>query len=127
MIWAACLLLATVNHARILAQHGLSWDYGGVGVASAVYWSGLTVVDPIAAALLFIRPTIGIPLTIGLITTNVAHNLAITAMFSGPGALLLRATANWAIMSQIAFMLFVVGTTRIAWRGRKAMAPDPAM
>ena len=116
--WAACLLLAALNHARILAQHGLSWDYGGVGAASTFYWSVLTIVDPIAAALLIIRPTVGIPLTVALITTNGAHNLAITAMFSGEGEFLSRAVSSWAIISQVAFMLFVMGTAPPAWRGR---------
>ena len=122
-IWAACLLLATLNHARILAQHGLSWNYGGVSVASAVYWSSLTIMDPLAAALLFARPKVGIRLTIVIITTNVVHNLAMTAMFSRDGEFLSRATSSWAIISQIAFMLFVVGTARIAWTGGKAMPP----
>lgn len=55
-IWAACLPL---NHARVLLQHGLFWNYGGVGRVSAAYWSSLTVTDPIAAALSFARPRIG--------------------------------------------------------------------
>ena len=54
-IWAACLLVAGANHARILLQHGLFWDYNGVGWASAAYWTSLTVLDPLAAALLFVR------------------------------------------------------------------------
>ena len=94
VVWAACLLLATLNHARVLAQHGLSWDYGGVGAASALYWTGLTIVDPLVVALLFIRPTVGIPATIALITTNVAHNLAMTTMFSGKGEFLSRASSS---------------------------------
>ena len=73
-IWAACLVIGGVNHARILIQNGLFWDYGGVGSASAVYWSSLTVLDPLVALLLFIRPTIAIARTILLIVTNVIHN-----------------------------------------------------
>lgn len=60
VIWAACLLVGGLNHARILLQHGLFWDYGGVGLASAVYWSSLTILDPVVAALLFVRPKTGI-------------------------------------------------------------------
>jgi hypothetical protein len=123
-VWAACLLLAALNHARILTQHGLSWDYSGVGAASALYWSGLTIVDPLAAALPFTRPTAGIPLTVALITTNVVHNLAVTAMFSAPGEFLSRAISSWPLISQVAFMLVVVGTASAAWRGRKVTSPD---
>jgi len=120
VIWAACLLLAALNHARILAQNGLAWDYGGVSATSALYWSSLTILDPLTASLLFIRPKIGIPLTITLITTNVVHNLAITATFSREGEFLSRVGSSWAIISQLAFMLFVAGTASIAWRGSNA-------
>lgn len=105
-IWAACLLLAGLNHARILLQHGLLWDYGGVGWASAAYWSSLTILDPLAAALLFARPRWGIVAAAILIATNVAHNLAIT-----------RAAFSPQLLSQIAFLLFVAATARTAWRG----------
>ncbi|WP_176473118.1 hypothetical protein [Sphingomonas lenta] len=120
-IWAFCLLVATANHAFILLRHGLFWDYGGVGWASAVYWSGLTVVDPIVAALLFVRPRAGVAGTIALITTNVAHNLAVTARYAPEGEFLNRA-AHPIILSQIGFMLFVGATARIAWRGTRSGA-----
>jgi hypothetical protein len=115
-IWAACLLIGGLNHARILLQHGLSWDYGGVAPASAIYWSSLTILDPLVAALLFISPRLGIPGTILLIVTNVIHNIVITAQFAPPGEFLARA-ANPSMISQIGFMLFVGATARLAWSG----------
>lgn len=115
-IWAACLLIGGLNHARILIQHGLFWDYGGVATASAVYWTSLTVLDPLAAALLFVRPKVGIIATVTLIVTNVIHNIAVTAHYAPEGELLIRAF-NPYLLSQIAFMLFVAVTARIAWRG----------
>ena len=115
-IWAACLLIGAANHARILLQHGLFWDYGGVAWASAAYWSSLTILDPVVAALLFARPKVGIWSTIILIVTNVIHNLVVTAHFAPDGEFLNRA-ADPFIISQIAFMLFVGATARIAWKG----------
>jgi hypothetical protein len=84
------LLVAGANHARILLQHGLFWDYGGLSWASAAYLSGLTILDPLTATLLFARPRIGIAATIVLIVTNVIHNIAVTAHYApqcvpGPG------------------------------------------
>lgn len=114
-IWAACLLIAAVNHARTLLLHGLFWDYGGVAW-SAVYWSSLTILDPIAATLLFVRPKMGIASTILLIVTNVIHNLAVTARYVPEGEFLTRAS-NPFLISQIGFMLFVAATARIAWKG----------
>lgn len=121
-IWAACLLLAALNHARILLQHGLSWDYGGVGGPSAAYWTSLTLIDPLVAALLFVRPRIGIPAAVVLIVSNVVHNLAVTARYTPEGKFLTLAASSPQIISQIAFLLFVAATARMAWRG----APSPS-
>jgi len=115
-IWAACLLLAGLNHARILFQHGLFWDYHGASLASAVYWSSLTIIDPLVAALLLIRPRIGVPATLAVITTNVVHNLALTATNTRDGAFLVYVFSSPQLMSQIGFLLFVIATWRIAWR-----------
>lgn len=113
-IWAVCLVIAGLNHARILMLNGLSWDYGGVGWASALYWSGLTIVDPLAAALLFLRPKAGIVSTIVIIVTNVVHNLAVVVRRSPDGDFLERAAEPF-LISQIGFMVFVLATARIAW------------
>jgi hypothetical protein len=115
-LWAACLLVGGANHLRILLQHGLFWDYGGVGWASAVYWTSLTILDPLVAALLFVRPRVGIVSAVALIVTNVLHNMGMTAYHAPEGAFLSRA-ANPFLLSQVAFMLFVAATARIAWKG----------
>lgn len=75
IVWAACLTLAGLNHARILLQHGLFWNYHGAGLASTLYWTSLTFIDPLVAVLLFVRPGLGVPATVVVITTNVVHNL----------------------------------------------------
>jgi hypothetical protein len=115
-LWAACLLVAGANHVRILLRHGLFWDYGGVGWASAAYWSSLTFLDPLAAALLFVRPRAGIIATVALIVTDVVHNLALTAHYAPEGEFLTRA-ANPFLLSQLGFLLFVGATARMAWKG----------
>ncbi len=100
----------------MLLQHGLFWDYGGANSISAAYWTSLTLLDPLAATLLFIAPRLGIVATVVLIVTNVIHNLATTAYFAPAGEFLTRAS-HPIILSQIGFMLFVVATARIAWLG----------
>jgi hypothetical protein len=114
-IWAACLLIGGLNHARTLFRHGLLWDYGGVAWPSAAYWTSLTLLDPLVAALLFLRPRIGIPSTILLIVTNVIHNVAVTAWYAPEGEFLARISHPF-VLSQIGFMLFVGATARIAWQ-----------
>lgn len=126
-IWTVCLLLAAGNHASILIRHGLLWDYGKVGWASALYWSSLTLIDPIVAALLFIRPRLGIGATVVLIATNVAHNLAVAARYSSGGDLLTRIWSSPILLSQIGFLVFVLLTARAAWLGaaRGSIGPEP--
>jgi hypothetical protein len=108
-----------------LLQHGLFWDYGGVAWGSAAYWSSLTILDPVAAALLFARPKLGIRSTVVLIVTNVIHNLAVTAQYAPEGQFLTRASHPF-IISQLGFMLFVGATARIAWKGiESSRHPQP--
>ncbi|HEY0149522.1 MAG TPA: hypothetical protein VGB70_11040 [Allosphingosinicella sp.] len=115
-LWAACLLIGGANHLRILIQHGLFWDYGGAAWPSAVYWTSLTLIDPLVAAALFVRPRAGIVATVALIATNVAHNVGLTAYHAPDGEFLQRA-ANPFLLAQMGFLLFVLATARIAWRG----------
>jgi hypothetical protein len=84
------------------------------------------LIDPVVAALLFIRPTVGIVPTVVLIVTNVTHNLAVTAHFAPAGEFLTRAS-HPITLSQIGFMLFVVTTARTAWRGAlHSKSKDPS-
>ena len=115
-IWAACLLIAGLNHARLLVQHGLSWDYGELNSISAAYQTGLTFLDPLVAVFLFIRPRVGIVATIVLIVTNVFHNLATIAHFAPENEFLTRAS-HPITLSQVGFMLFVIATLRRTWLG----------
>ena len=115
-ICAACLLIGGLNHARTVLQHGLLWDYGGANPISAAYWTSLTFLDPLVAALLFVRPRVGIPATVVLIVTNVIHNVATTAHFAPAGEFLTR-VSHPITLSQIGFMVFVVATVRVAWLG----------
>jgi hypothetical protein len=124
-VWAACLLVGGANHALALLRHGLLWDYGGVALASAAYWSSLTILDPLAAALLFARPRMGMMGTIVLIVTNVIHNLAVTAHRAPAGEFLIAAS-NPFLASQIGFMIFVLATARLAWKGAGSRShPQP--
>jgi hypothetical protein len=118
-VYAVCLLGATCTHTLTLIQHGIFWDYGGVGWASAAFWTSLTVLDPVAAACLFARPRVGLILTCGIIGADVLHN---GIVFSD---VLLRSTEThlWTYTAfglQVAFLLFVIATVRLAWPQRPA-------
>jgi hypothetical protein len=75
--FALCLLGATFNHAWAIAAHGLLWDYGygaDAMLASKIFWALLTLLDPLAALLLFVRPRAGLALTVAIIVCDVLHN-----------------------------------------------------
>ncbi len=86
--------------------------------ASAIYWSSLTVLDPLAVILLLVRPRAGIAMTAAIIVSNVIHNLWFMAAYPLRGSLLADVLASPFMLSQIAFLLFVAATARMAWDDR---------
>jgi len=113
-VYALCLLVATCTHAVPLIQHGLFWDYGGVGWVSAAFWTALAFADPVAAGCLFVSPRVGLVLTSGIIGLDVLHNAIVFR-----DVLLQPAAGYWwthlAFGLQVAFLLFVIATVRTAW------------
>jgi len=114
-LYAACLFGATVNHAWMLWQHGLFWDYGGVPRTTQAYWTSLTFVDPAAIMLLFVRPVAGIWLTLVIIVSDVVHNTWFGFTHGQP--------AKWMFYSQVVFLAFVLLTLPAALRGLKPAPP----
>lgn len=116
IIYALCLLGATYNHWAIIVRHGLLWDYDGLPVVSAIFWTSLAFLDPAAVVLLFLRPRAGVFATIAIIVVDVVHNVSILARYYPPLLQTLRDTPG--VIAQIVFMVFVLGTARIAIRSR---------
>lgn len=114
IVYALCLAGATVNHVRAVLAHG--WLPDHLPTATALYWSSLTFLDPLAAVLLFLRPRVGIGLTGAIIASDVAHNLWFTGRNRLGGSFVDDVTSNAFMMSQIAFLTFVLVTAPIAWR-----------
>ncbi|MEQ5839227.1 hypothetical protein N0A02_07215 [Paraburkholderia acidicola] len=115
LVFAICLLAASVNHIVAVVQHGPLWDYGfgsRAPFASRIYWSALTLFDPLAIVLLFLRPRAGIVLTVLIIVSDVIHNTYYVAMAD-------LWTAPF-YLSQVAFLVFVLVFAPLAWRTRTA-------
>jgi hypothetical protein len=112
--YALCLLVATCTHAVPLIQHGIFWNYGGVGWVSTVFWTSLAIADPVAAACLFVWPRVGLVLTSAIIGLDVLHNAIVfrDILVQPPGRHLWTYTA---FGLQLAFLLFVIATVRVAW------------
>ena len=118
-LFALCLLAATFNHARAIMQHGVLWDYGygsKIALTSQVYRAVLTILDPLAAVLLFVKPRAGIWLTVAIIVSDVIHNTYYVA-----------ANDQWLApfyLAQVGFLVIVLGLAPVAARavrsGRQA-------
>jgi len=107
ILYAICLTGAAWNHARILFEHGLWWDYGGVQPFYAAFWTSLTFLDSLAVILLFARPRAGLVLTTLIIASDVLINARVGLIYGFDLA---------SFVAQFVFMAFVFGTVRLAWR-----------
>lgn len=120
IIYAVCLAGATCVHVATHVQHGVllgALEGYGYPAVTRVFWSSLTLLDPLAALLLFFRPRAGLALAGAIIVCDVAHNSWILHRFGmAPDA------AYWA---QVAFLLFLFVTIRMAWRGASPMKKEP--
>ncbi len=47
IVYMVCLAVATYNHAAALIQHGWDWNYGGMPMGTIVFWTSLTLLDPL--------------------------------------------------------------------------------
>ncbi len=114
IVYAVCLAGATCVHVATHVQYG-QWlgalEGHGFSPATRFFWSSLTLLDPLAALLLFIRPPAGLALVGAIMVSDVAHNSWILIHFSwAPDA------AYWA---QVFFFCFC--PRRLEWPG---LGPD---
>jgi len=113
MIYALCLLGATYNHLLIVAEYDWGWNYGGLPVLVTTFWTALTLIDPLAIVLLFLRPKAGVILTLMIIVADVAINAWVAWRYGIDLA---------AFLAQASFLIFVVCTWRMAAQYRVSPA-----
>lgn len=107
LVYAICLAGASLNHANIIAAHGLGWDYGGLPVFVCVFWTALTFLDALAVILLMTKPKLGLGLTIAIMVCDVVVNAWVGTQYGFDLA---------SFVAQALFLIFVISTVRIAWR-----------
>jgi len=85
------------------------YGYGSkIALTSRLYWAVLTILDPLAAVLLFAKPRAGIWLTVAIIVTDVIHNTYYVA-----------ANDQWLApfyLAQVGFLVIVLGLAPVAAR-----------
>ena len=107
LIYAICLAGASFNHARIVAAHGLNWNYGGLPAFICVFWTALTFVDALAVILLMTKPMLGLGLATTIIVCDVVINAWVGVTYGFDVA---------SFVAQALFLVFVMSTVGIAWR-----------
>ncbi|HVU31935.1 MAG TPA: hypothetical protein VHE61_00775 [Opitutaceae bacterium] len=107
MAYAACLLVATITHVVMHVRFGVLLERLPseiYPIFSRLYWSSLTLLDPLSALLLFLSPRWGVVAILGVIVSDVAHNTWLLYHIGGQ--------PNFMYWCQVGFLVFVVATAK---------------
>ncbi len=110
--YAVCLLCATATHVMTHVRFGVllgRLPSDAYPVFTRMYWSSLTLLDPISALLLFMRPRWGVLLTACIIVSDVAHNTWLLHRFGAHG--------DFMYWCQVGFLILVAATAKTVWTG----------
>lgn len=125
LVYSVCLLAGTYTHAKDLLVHGFL--AAPVPLAVGLYWNALTLLDPLAALLLWGRPRYGLSLTAAIMVSDLSVNTAVylAGYFGPPTPHMVPLT----LFEQSLFGLFVFVTGPIAYQllpnATRSLAPPP--
>jgi hypothetical protein len=85
IVWIFCLAAGTYNHSLILIHHGWDWRYGGMPIGAVIFWTSLTLLDPLVAILLFLKPKLAAIMLMILMAGDVANNTGVILKYGGGG------------------------------------------
>lgn len=130
VIQAICMLMGTYTHVNWVVRHGFL--YPDVPIYSRIFWDSLTFLDPLAAALLFLRPRKGVRLVTAIICADVFHNALTGGVLFSFHTMRGRGGGGWSFgvdpyfLLQALFCLFVLATIRVNLREIKLQAAGRA-
>ncbi len=111
-IYTVCFLIGTYTHTAWLLRRGFLEHPGPLSVN--IYWDTLTLLDPVAAALLWWRPKLGIGLAVGIMASDISINTYMyLAGYFGPPV---PNMVPLALFDQALFGLFVFVTAPLVYR-----------
>lgn len=118
VVYSICFLVGTYTHTAGLVRRGfLAFP---VPLAIGVFWDALTVLDPLAVALLWWRPKAGIGLALAIMAADVCVNTATyLAGYLGPPV---PNMVPLHLFDQALFGMFVFVTAPLAYRLLRAAA-----
>lgn len=109
------LLMGTSTHVAWVIKNGFLSSLYNAPLFSKLFWDALTFIDPLAAILLFLKPKIGVYLTLIIIMSDIIHNNIIYVdelYLNPPPSIIEWFKTYWMIAGQIGFGLFVILTFR---------------
>ncbi len=112
VIYSVCFLVGTYTHRASLVQRGfLPFP---VPVAVGVFWDSLTLLDPLAAGLVWLRPRLGVPLAVAIMVVDISVNTHVyLAGYFGPPV---AGLVPLSLLEQALFGLFVFVTAPGVYR-----------
>jgi hypothetical protein len=105
----------TTNHLIDIQRDGLL-GYNYVPLPINIYWTLLTILDPLAIILLLFFPFLGMALSVLIMATDLAVNISVTLYYY-------MQTSNFSdggLFLQIAFGLFLFVTVPFTWKRIKS-------
>ena len=103
-----CLAVGTSSHAVALFHHGWDWNYDGMPMGTRVFWTSLTLLDPLVAVLLFLKTKPAAIILVILMVSDVVHNTWVIHRYGGEGRM---------VLNQWIFLTFVLLTVVLVRRG----------
>jgi hypothetical protein len=101
----------TINHVIDIHRDGLlGYDY--VPLVINIYWTTLTLLDPLAIILLLFFPLPGMILSVLIMITDLAVNISVTLYYYFQT----NALSDGRLFLQVIFGLFVFSTVPFAWK-----------
>lgn len=107
VVWIAGFLVGTASHVLDLIAGGAD-TYGQFPTALRVFWSSLTVLDPLTVLLLLLRKRAGIILGLVVILADIAVNWTVLLTIGG--------NPLFGVVNQTLFAVFLLATAPALWR-----------
>jgi hypothetical protein len=114
VLQSLALIMGTSTHLSWVIQNGFLSEKYNAPLPTMLFWDGLTLLDPLAALLLFIKPKIGLVLTLIIILADVLHNniFYFDELYLHKLPIFDWIEKYWMILGQLVFALFALLTFR---------------
>jgi hypothetical protein len=106
IVWIVGFLIGTSSHITDLVQYGTQ-AYAEHPIVVRLFWTSLTIIDPLTALLLVLRQRAGIILAIVVILADIVVNWTVFAVVDG--------TPLFGAVDQTVLAAFIVVTARMMW------------